>query len=268
MHKPLTIHVMAPRFRTSTPVLPISDYARARAFYCEGLGFGVVQESREAPAFGILRREGAELFLDGFRGRVRGDGGNSGWDAYLRLDDVHALAEELRARGIAIATGPTDTPHGMREMEVVDPDGNRIGFGQELAIQLHVARHDYVLAVHDLDRTRDWFVRVLKCTADEVDPGSWIFCRSEGFTFMIGRCPDALPPSQLGDHAYFAYLFVNDVDAWAAHVANEGAEILAPPSTKPWGVRELALRTVDGHRIMLGERVTRAHAPKPAGGPT
>lgn len=247
----------APRFRTSTPVLASSDYARSRTFYRDGLGFAVVEEGGEPPAFGILRRDGAELFVDAFRCRVRNDTGDHGWDAYLRLDDVNALAEELRERGVEIAGGPTDTNYGMRELEVVDPDGNRVGFGQELSVQLHVARNDYVLAVHDLERTRDWFVRVLQCTAEDVDPGNWTLCRQEGFTFMIGRCPDAIAPSDLGDHAYFAYLFVNDVDAWAAHVAREGAEILAPPTTKPWGVRELALRTVDGHRLMLGQRVAR-----------
>jgi catechol 2,3-dioxygenase-like lactoylglutathione lyase family enzyme len=249
--------VFAPRFRTSTPVLASSDYARSRAFYVDGLGFGVVEEAGEPHAFGIFRRDGAELFVDGFRGRVRTDGGDHGWDAYLRLDDVHALADELREREIEIAAGPTDTNYGMREMEVVDPDGNRIGFGQELSVQLHVARNDYVLAVHDLDRTRDWFVRVLGCTAEDVDPGNWVFCRLEGFTFMIGRCPNAIAPADLGDHAYFAYLFVNDVDAWAALVAREGAEILAPPTDKPWGVRELALRTIDGHRLTLGQRLGR-----------
>lgn len=245
----------APRFRTSTPVLPSSDYARSRAFYCDGLGFEIVMEAGEPPAFAIVRRDGCELFIDGFRGRVRPDAGDHGWDAYVRVDDVHALAQELRARGVEIAAGPRDTNYGMRELEVVDPDGNRLGFAQELSVQLHFARNDYVLAVHDLDRTRDWFVRVLKCTAEDVDPGNWTFCRAEGFTFMIGRCPDAIAPADLGDHAYFAYLFVNDVDAWAAHVEREGAEILKAPTTEPWGVRELALRTVDGHRLMLGQRV-------------
>lgn len=245
----------APRFRTATPVLASSDYARSRAFYCEALGFDIVMEAGEPPAFAILRRGGSELFVDGFRGRVRPDTGDHGWDAYLRLDDVHAFARELGDRGVPIAAGPNDTNYGMRELEILDPDGNRLGFAQELSVQLHVARNDYVLAVHDIDRTRDWFVRVLQCTADEVDPGNWVFCRCEEFTFMIGRCPDAIAPSELGDHAYFAYLFVNDVDAWAAHVSREGAEIVKPPTTEPWGVRELALRTVDGHRIMLGQRV-------------
>ena len=245
----------APRFRTSTPVLASSDYARSRAFYCDGLGFSVVMEAGQPPAFGILRRDGAELFIDAFRGRVRPDTGDHGWDAYLRLDDVDALVRELGERGIEIAAGPTDTNYGMRELEVIDPDGNRLGFAQELSVQLHVARNDYVLAVPDLHRTRDWFVRMLRCTADEVDPGNWVLCRHEGFSFMIGRCPDAVPPSELGEHAYFAYLFVNDVDAWADHLQREGAEILQPPTTKPWGVRELALRTVDGHRMMLGQRV-------------
>ncbi|MCA9303997.1 MAG: VOC family protein [Phycisphaerales bacterium] len=112
----------------------------------------------------------------------------------------------------------------------------------------------YVLAVHDLDRSRDWYERVLGCETEIVDDGNWMFFSRDGVTFMCGRCADAIDPNDLGDHQYFAYLVVDDVDAFHARAVEAGAEVRKPPRDEPWGMREMALRTVDGHRMMLASR--------------
>jgi uncharacterized glyoxalase superfamily protein PhnB len=113
---------------------------------------------------------------------------------------------------------------------------------------------DPVLAVPDLDRSADWFQRVLGCTVEHVDPGNWVFCRTGAVTFMLGKCPDALPVSEIGDHSYVAYVGVEGVDEIHRLALSQGAEILKPPTDEPWRRREIALRSVDGHRFMLGER--------------
>jgi len=124
-----------------------------------------------------------------------------------------------------------------------------------------VLLHHHVLAVPDLDRSRAWYERVLGCTADEVDPGNWVFMRLGVVTFMLGRCPDATPASELGDHQYFAYLLVDDVDAFheraRAGIGEAGGAILKAPRDEPWGLREIALRTVDGHRLTIGQELRR-----------
>ena len=110
-----------------------------------------------------------------------------------------------------------------------------------------------VLAVHDLERSADWYCRVLGCTRTDVDPGNWVFCSAGPVTFMLGRCPDVPPASTLGDHSYIAYLYVDAVDDFHARAVAERAEILKAPTDEPWGRRELALRSPDGHRFMLGQ---------------
>jgi hypothetical protein len=60
---------------------------------------------------------------------------------------------------------------------------------------------------------------------------------------MLGRCPDALLASSLGDHSYVAYLRVDDVDDFHVRALAEHAEVLKPPTDEPWGQREMALRT-------------------------
>lgn len=72
---------------------------------------------------------------------------------------------------------------------------------------------------------------------------------------MLGRCPDVPAASELGDHSYVAYLRVDDVDAFHRRAAEAGAEVLKAPHDEPWGMRELGLRTPDGHRLMLGETI-------------
>lgn len=246
-----------PRFERAHPVLPSSDYGRSRSFYVDVLGFTVREEAGEPPGFGILERDGVVVFVDAFRARPRTDEGDHGWDVFVRVDDVSALEVDLRDRGVDLARPLSETNYGMLELEVLDPDGNRLCFAQPTEPQLRVLHSNYVLAVHDLDRTRDWYERVLGCTSREIDDGGWIFCERDDFIFMIGRCPDAAPASELGDHSYFAYLHVADVDAFAQRAAQEDAEITKPIRTEPWGMRELGLRTPDGHRLMLAQRVHR-----------
>ena len=110
-----------------------------------------------------------------------------------------------------------------------------------------------VLAVHDLERSSAWYRDVLGCELREAEPGNWTFCRSGLVDFMLGRCPDALPASELGDHSYVAYLRVDDVDAFHDRAVEAGAEILKPPTNEPWGMREFGIRSPDGHRFMLGQ---------------
>jgi len=118
-----------------------------------------------------------------------------------------------------------------------------------------ILRNHYVLAVHDLAVSRDWYERVLGCETEEVDPGNWMFFSRDGVCFMCGRCPDATPARDLGDHSYFAYLVVDAVDAFHARAVREGAEVTKTPRDEAWGMHEFGLRTADGHRIMVAQRL-------------
>jgi len=122
-----------------------------------------------------------------------------------------------------------------------------------------------VLAVPDVERTAAWFEAVLGCGRDEVDPGNWIFVGRDGIVVLLGRCPDAIPPGDLGDHQSFAYFVVDDVDAVHARavgaIEDVGGAVLKAPTDEPWGMREMALRTVDGHRLMVGTNLEPVEPP-------
>jgi catechol 2,3-dioxygenase-like lactoylglutathione lyase family enzyme len=115
-----------------------------------------------------------------------------------------------------------------------------------------IKANHYVLATPDAEKTAQFFIDALGFDRVPVSDPGWRFVRKDSCMVMIGSCPDALPPSSLGDHSYFAYLVVTDVDAYHERLLAHGVEILRAPTNQPWGMREVALRTPDGHRIMLG----------------
>jgi catechol 2,3-dioxygenase-like lactoylglutathione lyase family enzyme len=121
-----------------------------------------------------------------------------------------------------------------------------------------------VLAVRDLHASTRFYIDVLGFVRDFGDGSDgWSFLSRDGFRVMLGECPDATPP---GDHAWYAYVTTEGVDELHEEVAGRGAEILSPPATKPWGLREFSLRTPDGHRVVFGEPTSVATLAAPSPG--
>jgi len=111
----------------------------------------------------------------------------------------------------------------------------------------------YVLAVRDLAGSAAYFTDVLGFAPDWNDGDNWRALMRGGVRVMLGRCPDALPPAQLGDHSYFGFFTTDDVDALHAEFAARGALIRSGPADKPWGWREMAVATPEGHRMMFAQ---------------
>jgi catechol 2,3-dioxygenase-like lactoylglutathione lyase family enzyme len=118
-----------------------------------------------------------------------------------------------------------------------------------------IKKHHYVLAVPDAARTAVFFVRQLGFEVLPVDDPGWCFVSRDGLMIMLGSCPDAIKPADLGDHSYFAYFVVDDVDEFYQEVMLRGVAIRNPPESKPWGMREFGIKTPDGHRIMVGQEL-------------
>ncbi|HXJ78058.1 MAG TPA: VOC family protein [Candidatus Methylomirabilis sp.] len=111
-----------------------------------------------------------------------------------------------------------------------------------------------VLAVQDLS-TSVAFYRDRLGFALEFEVPGWAFLSRDRFQVMLGECPDAMPASQTGDHSYFAYVHVDDVDDLYRELARKGVTRVRAIADQPWGMREFGVRTPDGHRIMFGQRI-------------
>lgn len=116
-----------------------------------------------------------------------------------------------------------------------------------------IQRTLYVLAVPDLERSGAFYRDVLGFTIHEMGDPGWRMLVRDACQIMVGECPDAMPASNLGDHSYFGYFVVDDIEADYERVTAHSVEIIKPLRDEPWGMREFGLRTVDGHRIMMGQ---------------
>jgi uncharacterized glyoxalase superfamily protein PhnB len=114
-----------------------------------------------------------------------------------------------------------------------------------------ILQNHYVLAVHDVRRSADFYVQMLGFEIVNEPPG-FSFVQKDSCMIMLGECPDDMPASDLGCHSYFAYLRVDDADRYYEEPRAKGADLLSVIEDKPWRMREFGVRTVDGHRIMIG----------------
>jgi catechol 2,3-dioxygenase-like lactoylglutathione lyase family enzyme len=112
----------------------------------------------------------------------------------------------------------------------------------------------FVLAVADLEASRSYYVEKLGFVEDlRVD--GWSFLSRGACRLRLGDCPGIKPMADAPDHSWFAYLHVRDAPQLYAEFVGNGVEIWHALADKPWGMREFAIVTPDGHRIVFGETV-------------
>jgi catechol 2,3-dioxygenase-like lactoylglutathione lyase family enzyme len=247
----------------SVPVLPVDDLEAARRFYVDRLGFEVDFEATADGHAGLLglRRGSIEITLDC---PMAGHGRDA--CVSLRVDDADRYYEEWRQR-VTLRRPPRDEDWGGRTFDLQDPFGNTIFVigalggprggdrsGKVGTRTVRLVAPRYVLAVPDLARSAAYFRDVLGFTVHEIGDPGWRWLERGACVVLAGECPDAIAPSDLGDHSYFAYIEVDDVDALSLELTGHGVEVIKSPRTEPWGMREFGIRTIDGHRIMFGAR--------------
>ena len=115
-------------YTSACPVLRVSDYERAKAFYIDVLGFAVVEEAGETvTGFGIFQAGAARVFLIAWNGP---EAAYDNWRVYLYPENLSDMVTRITATGTAFK-GPPVTEYGMREVEVIDPDGNVLCLGED-----------------------------------------------------------------------------------------------------------------------------------------
>ena len=115
-----------------------------------------------------------------------------------------------------------------------------------------ILQNHFVLAVPDIRASAQFYVDALGFTIVAEPPG-WIFVKKDNCMIMLGECPDDLPPGELGSHNYFGYLRVDDATAYHLELTVKGVAGVGAISDRPWGMREFAITSPDGHRIMIGQ---------------
>lgn len=113
-----------PKFKAVTPRLPVVDVEKALTFYLNMLGFELGWKWGSPPTHANVCRDSISLDLIAVPAQRCGTA-----MAYVQVSEVDAYFAELKSRNVDVS-GLGDRPYGMRDFEVIDPNGNRLAFGE------------------------------------------------------------------------------------------------------------------------------------------
>ncbi len=114
----------------ATTVLVVDDIVASIVHYRDALGFEPSFEFGEPVFYAGFCRDAVAVDLISSSKTQRSSGNGA---VCIEVDDVDAIHVELARRGAKILGAPMDSSYGMRDFNVVDPDGNQLTFGMALA---------------------------------------------------------------------------------------------------------------------------------------
>jgi uncharacterized glyoxalase superfamily protein PhnB len=128
----------AARLKSISPQFVVPDVIAAAEYYRDVLGFQILGYFCEPPVYSIVRRDAVEIHLG--KADPHADAAaapnsplrEDSIDAYIWVDDVEVLFEELKAGGAKIVEPPTVREYHCYEMVVEDKFGFRLAFGMNV----------------------------------------------------------------------------------------------------------------------------------------
>jgi uncharacterized glyoxalase superfamily protein PhnB len=129
------------RLKTISPKFVVPDVITAAEYYRDVLGFQILGYFSEPPVYSIVRRDSVEIHLGKADANADASAApntphrEDSIDAYIRVDHVDALFEELKSSGATIIEQPTVREYHCYEMVVEDKFGFRLAFGMDIPEQ-------------------------------------------------------------------------------------------------------------------------------------
>jgi len=122
----------------SVITLFVENLTDAKSFYQKIFGLSVVFEDDESAVFSfgnmsinLLKMSAAQELID--PGTVARREAGSRFQFTIGVDDVDAVCNELKARGVDLLNGPMNRPWGVRTASFTDPGGHIWEIAQQLA---------------------------------------------------------------------------------------------------------------------------------------
>lgn len=121
----------------SVITLFVEDLKDAKSFYQKIFGLSIVFEDDESAVFSfgnmsinLLKMSAAQELID--PGTVASREAGSRFQFTIGVDDVDAVCNELKARGVDLLNGPMNRPWGVRTASFADPGGHIWEIAQQL----------------------------------------------------------------------------------------------------------------------------------------
>jgi catechol 2,3-dioxygenase-like lactoylglutathione lyase family enzyme len=122
------------KLTTVIPMLSVSDLKQTMAFYCDRLGFHVVNKMGEPdPVWCMLKRDNVQLMFNQLPAEEMKELSPRAKDFqiyYFYPDNLVSLHAAWKAKRLPV-TELRVAHYGMKEFELRDPDGYWLWFGQE-----------------------------------------------------------------------------------------------------------------------------------------
>jgi len=253
-HSPVTVIgigsdlVTAPNI--TAPVsrhLDVTDIVRSVTFYRDLIGFEVQALRAGQPP--ELTLGPARITLGK---RPPGSGPAPRSIVFFETDDVAAAYDILAARG-AKPTVPEDVNWiKMRMIEVRDPDGNTLWFGNGFGGQDKPTAHRMLrkvmpeLPLTDVAAGVAHYRDVLGFAVNYQQHDIGVMERDDMGVLLIARTAQH---TGIGS----CYFYVNDADALHAELTAKGANVQGPPVSQPWGLREFRVLDLEGNRLSFAQ---------------
>ena len=122
-----------PNLSYAIPQLPSGDLQRTLEFLRDRLGFTDFQLFAEHGHL-VSRRGQAEVHFWHAGSETEAKKFGSASSCYIRVVNIQALYEEFRKREAPFRYELTRQPWGMNEMQIDDPYGNAIRFGEPITV--------------------------------------------------------------------------------------------------------------------------------------
>lgn len=238
--------VVAPAMR----FVPVTNLEASLAFYSDKLGF---TEKELQSDYGVGAK--VEMSLGPAHIQLCPMQNGEGFEArifFFESDQVRELREWVEQRGARPSEVQRVNWIKMEMFEVRDPDGNVIWFGQSFHEPDKEQPRPMLekslphLPVSDIAKAVRYYCDVLGFKIDYSDENIGVIYRDQVTLLLIPKTED-----YKGISSCSAY--IEDADKLHAELVGSGANILAPPVSRPWGLRDFTIADPDGNRITLAQ---------------
>ncbi len=120
------------KFLCIEPQFRVPDLIRTAEYYHDVLGFTIGGYFGDPPVFTQVSRDMVTIQLGRELDPAKTTRPHSGvgYNAYIFVDDVEALAAEYAQGGVTVVTGPVTRVYGCRELVIKDCNGLVLCFAQ------------------------------------------------------------------------------------------------------------------------------------------